>query len=318
MPLFDLPLDQLREHRTSARKPDDLATFWADTLADARREAMPAALAPVDTGLSLVQTWDVTFSGFAGDPIRGWLHRPAGVTRPLPVVVHYPAYGGGRGPAHRVPLWPLAGYACLVMDLRGQGSGYLSGDTPDPSGSGPAHPGFLTRGIEDPATYYYRRVFTDAVRALDTVRSIEGCDPARVAVTGASQGGGIAVAAASLVPDVAAVLSDVPFLSDVRRGAELAAGAPYRELATYLAVHPDRVEHALATLAYFDISVLGALARAPALFSVGLMDETCPPSTVFAAYNAYGGPKQIRVYAFNDHEGGHAAHEAEQLDFLTL
>jgi cephalosporin-C deacetylase len=46
------------------------------------------------------------------------------------------------------------------------------------------------------------------------------------------------------------------------------------------------------------------------------MDPVCPPSTVCAAYNAYSGPKEIRVYPFNEHEGGQAFHEAEQLRWL--
>ena len=60
----------------------------------------------------------------------------------------------------------------------------------------------------------------------------------------------------------------------------------------------------MRTLSYFDGAVLARSAKAPALFSVGLMDDICPPSTVYAAFNAYGGPKEIREYPFNDHEGG--------------
>jgi cephalosporin-C deacetylase len=258
----------------------------------------------------------VTCSGFGGDPVRAWLHRPVGQTEPLPVVVRYQGYGGGRGLPHSVGLWPVAGDACLEVDTRGQGSGYLPGDTPDPSGSGPAHPGYVTRGILDPQQYYYRRVFTDAVLAVDAALTMPGLDPTRVAVAGGSQGGGIAVAVASLRTDLCAVLSDVPFLADFRRASEIATVAPYSELTRYLSVHPDHVEQAFATLAYFDAAVPGARASAPALFSVALMDQTCPPSTVYAAFHAYGGPKQLRVWPFNDHEGGHAFQEAEQLAFL--
>ena len=46
------------------------------------------------------------------------------------------------------------------------------------------------------------------------------------------------------------------------------------------------------------------------------MDETCPPSTVYAAFNAYGGPKEICVYHYNDHEGGGAFHQVRQLAWL--
>ena len=317
MPLFDLPHAELVQHRSSTPAPHDLREFWTTTLDEARAAAAAPDVEPVDTGLRLVHTSDVTFSGFGGDPVRAWFHRPVGGSNPVPVVVHYQGYGGGRGLAHQVPLWPLAGYACLYVDTRGQGSGYSPGDTPDPAGSAPAHPGYVTRGILDPKTYYYRRVFTDAVLAVDAVRQLPDVDPERIAVAGASQGGGIALAVSALRDDLAAVLSDVPFLSDFRRACEIAPKPPYTELAKYLSIHRDHVESVFATLAYFDVSVLGTLARNPALFSVALMDEICPPSTVYSAYNAYAGPKQIAVYPFNDHEGGEAFQQSGQLRFLA-
>jgi cephalosporin-C deacetylase len=58
-------------------------------------------------------------------------------------------------------------------------------------------------------------------------------------------------------------------------------------------------------------------AHAEALFSVGLMDMTCPPSTVFAAFNHYAGLKQIRIWPYNDHEGGEAFQTIEKIKFLT-
>jgi cephalosporin-C deacetylase len=235
----------------------------------------------------------------------------------VPVVVHYQGYGGGRGLSHQVPIWALAGYGCLEVDNRGQGSGYSPGDTPDPVGSGPAHPGYLTRGILDPRTYYYRRVFTDAVLAVDAAKTMPGADPARVAVAGASQGGAMALAVGGLRDDLAAVMSDVPFLSDFRRAAEITMTRPYVELSRYLSIHRDQVDQVFATLAYFDVSVLAAAAQSPALFSVGLLDEVCPPSTVYAAYNAYAGPKEITVYPFNDHEGGDSFQQPVQLRFLA-
>ncbi len=59
----------------------------------------------------------------------------------------------------------------------------------------------------------------------------------------------------------------------------------------------------------------------PALFSVALMDEVCPPSTVFAAYHHYGaGPhvaKMINVYPHNGHEGGGPYQLDAQLDWFA-
>ena len=46
------------------------------------------------------------------------------------------------------------------------------------------------------------------------------------------------------------------------------------------------------------------------------MDEICPPSTVYAAYNHYAGSKDIRIWPFNNHEGGETYQAMEQMAFL--
>jgi cephalosporin-C deacetylase len=318
MPQFDLPLEELRRYRPDVAVPDDLDQFWKATLAAAREHELGARFTPVDTGLVVVETYDVTFAGYGGSPVKGWLHLPAHRTGPVPAVVEYVSYGGGRGLAHERLVWAAAGYAYLIMDTRGQGSEWSVGDTPDAEGAGPAHPGYFTRGIADPETYYYRRVFTDGVRAVEAVRAHPAVDPGRVVVAGRSQGGATAIAVSGLVDDLLGVLPDVPFLCDVRRGVAIADTLPYLELAGYLKVHRDHVERAFRTLSYFDGTVLGRRAAAPALFSVALMDRLCPPSTVFAAYHHYAAPdKDIVVYPYNDHEGGEGFQEAAQLRWLA-
>ncbi|MER5183488.1 acetylxylan esterase [Streptomyces sp. NPDC002896] len=317
MALFDLPLDELRSYRTASVEPDDFDAFWAKTLEEARVHDLDARFEPVETGLKNVEVFDVTFAGFGGHPVKGWLTLPAGTTEPLPAVVEFIGYGGGRGLPHTHLLWASAGFAHFVMDTRGQGSGWSGGDTPDPAGSGPAHPGFMTRGIEAPESYYYRRVFTDAVRAVEAARSHPLIDASRTAAVGASQGGGITLAVGGLVPDLAAIAPDVPFLCDFPRATTITDRDPYREVGRYLKVHRGRTEQVMRTLAYFDGVHFAARGRSPALFSVALEDQTCPPSTVFGAFNAWAhSDKEIAVYDFNDHEGGGPFQQAEQLRWL--
>ena len=318
MAYYDLPIAELREYTPDLAIPSSLDGFWASTLAEARKRPLDAKLTRIDTGLTVVETFDVEFAGFGGSSVRGWLHLPVSREARVPAVVEFLGYGGGRGLPHERILFAAAGYGHLIMDTRGQGSGWSAGDTADPDRRGaPAHPGFMTDGILDPQDYYYRRVFTDAVRAVELARDHQAIDPGRVAVTGASQGGGISLAVSGLVDGLAAVAPDVPFLCDFRRAIGLVDTLPYHEIARYLKVHRDHVDRALDTLAYFDGAILGRRATAPALFSVALMDETCPPSTVYAAFNHYGGPKRILEYPFNDHEGGEAFHDAAKLRWLA-
>jgi cephalosporin-C deacetylase len=317
MSLPDLPLDELREYRPALSRPADADEFWAGTLAEARQYPVAATFERTDTGLRLVDTFDVCFAGYGGQPIRGWLHLPAGEAGPLPCVVQYVGYGGGRGLAHENVFWAVAGYAHFIMDTRGQGAAGPVGDTADPAPAGPSHPGFMTRGILDPATYYYRRLYVDAVRAVDAARGHERVDGARVVVAGGSQGGGLSLAVAGLRDDLSAVMADVPFLSHFRRAVSVAERGPYLEIARYLKADRRRTEEVLRTLDYFDVAALVRAATAPALFSVALQDDVCPPSTVYAAYHAYGGPRQIVEYPFNDHEGGEGFQRQAQLAWLA-
>lgn len=313
----DMPLAEIRSYRPELAVPADLDRFWSDTLAEARAHHLGATFRPVDSGLTVLDTYDVTYAGFGGSPVRAWLHVPAGSRGPLPTVVEYVGYGGGRGLAHERILWAAAGYAHFVMDTRGQGSSWAVGDTPDPDATGaPSHPGFMTQGILDPRTYYYRRIYTDAVRGIEAARAHPAVDPTRVAVTGGSQGGGISLAVAGLVDDLSAVAPDVPFLCDFPRATTLVDTDPYAEIARYLKAHRDHVEQVYETLSYFDAAILGRRATAPALFSVGLMDQVCPPSTVYAAFNHYAGPAEIREYPFNDHEGGEGFHDLVKMRWL--
>ncbi|EZP26178.1 acetylxylan esterase [Microbacterium oleivorans] len=319
MPRFDLALPDLRDYRPEVRVPADFDDFWSSTIAGAREAGGSPIVTPVETPLRGIDAFDVTFPGFAGDPVKGWLLLPADRDGALPAVVEFNGYGGGRGlPVERLG-WAASGYAHFFMDTRGQGSAWgAGGATPDPHGSGPAHPGFMTRGIDDPETYYYRRVFTDAVRAIDAVRSLPEVDAARVAVCGGSQGGGIAIAAAALSDGLVAAMPDVPFLCHFERAVGMTGRDPYDEVVRYLAVHRGTEERVFETLSYFDGVSFAARAQAASLFSVALLDPICPPSTVFAAFNAWAGAdKEIEVFPFNEHEGGQAHQWMRQAEFLA-
>ena len=97
----------------------------------------------------------------------------------------------------------------------------------------------------------------------------------------------------------------------------MADRGPYAEVARYCAEHRQAVDQVFATLEYFDGVNFAARCHAPAVFSVGLLDRVCPPSTVYAAYNHYAGPKQMVDWDFNDHEGGGADQILRQLTFLA-
>lgn len=348
MPLFDLPLEQLSDYRPDTACPADLEAFWQSTLAESRGFPLNPVFTPFDARLPGVRVWDLEYSGFNGQRIKGWFLLPAQAladTLPgrnahgqIPCVVEYIGYGGGRGLPNNWLFWPAAGCALLVMDTRGQGSVWQTGDTPDveAAGSNPQAPGFMSRGVLDKHTYYYRRVYVDAYRAVEAALTRPEIDTGRIFLTGGSQGGGITLAATSLIgrfppanPDgkplaLAGSLPDVPFLCHFRRATEITGSYPYAELVQFIKNQRQHLERMFDTLAYFDCANLVSWAACPTLFSVALMDDICPPSTVYAAYNRYGANRQpapardIKVWPYNGHEGGQQFQTDAKLRFVQV
>lgn len=322
MPFFDLALNDLRSYAPDVAEPGNFDQFWDATLTE--QPELSVQQVRLDSPLTLVDTYDLTFTGFGGAPIKAWLIAPAGASGPLPTVVRFHGYSGGRGmPVDTV--FAQAGYAYFILDTRGQSwwSRSLFDLTPDPDAAAGdnGRPGFMTRGLNAPADYFYRRLFTDCVRFASVAAAHELTDPDRVFLVGGSQGGAMTLATAALADrvgvQVAGAMVDVPFLCHFERAVGLASEGPYPEIEEWLRVHPHRAERAFATLAYFDGVAFARRITCPTLWSVGIMDTICPPSTVFAAYNACGGDKAIIEWPYSGHEGGDEVQLWRQLEWLA-
>ena len=296
----------------------DFKSFWEHTLRDFLPAEPEFSLTPLVTPMTLVRVFDVSAKGYNGDLIRGWFLEPQDGSQETPCVVFYDGYGGGRGLPHEWLFWVNVGYRVLVMDTRGQGGGFRLSDTPDgPYPNGPQSPGFMTRGILNKNDYYYRRVYTDAVSFVALAQQLPGVSQNHIIVAGGSQGGGIALAAASLSPHVFAVLADVPFLCHFKRATEMVDTYPYQEIAQFCRIHRDKIDVVFETLSYFDNLNLVQWATAPALFSIGMHDPICPADTIFAARNNYAGPTTTSIYEYNTHEGGSVAHQLVQAEWIA-
>jgi cephalosporin-C deacetylase len=63
-----------------------------------------------------------------------------------------------------------------------------------------------------------------------------------------------------------------------------------------------REREVFTKLGYLDVQHLAPRIRARVLMAVGLMDQICPPSTQFAAYNRIRAKKEMVLYPDFAHE----------------
>lgn len=314
MPFSDLPLDELETYRYESPPPADLDRFWASRLAVADDAATRPVLRTFHRAYG-DRVYDLTFTGAEGHPIRGWFLRAPVDRAPCLIVFH--GYGGGRGQPLATLGYTALGLNVLVMDNRAQGASWTTGATPDPApGTGPELPGVMTRGLAAPETHFYSRLYVDAARAVSVAAELPGVDPERIATFGRSQGGALAIAAAALRGSaVRFALADVPFMCALRRSIEIAGSGPYLELQRYFAQHVDVVERSLDILSHFDVVHLAEWLEQPVVVAAGLMDDTCPPSGMFALRNAQKDLVQLDAYRFATHDLVEA-HELRRLEVL--
>jgi cephalosporin-C deacetylase len=297
MARVDVPREELVRYCPAVWDAPELRSFWETTTAEALQALPDLDLAPHDLPARSAAVFAVRFPGFGGGTVTGWYLKPHG-DGPFPGVVFY--HGYTRRAARPLDLLHLAaeGFACLSLDVRGQGGEATDGAVYE----GGRVPGWMTAGIASPATYYYRNVYMDCVRALERFCEREEIDAGRIAVTGISQGGGLSLAAAALSRRPALVMAEVPFLCDFRRALDVATAGPYLELARYLRERPEEEERVWETLRYFDVLNLAPWVTARTVITCGLWDEVCPPSTVYGVFNTLRSEKEIMVYPYMGHE----------------
>ena len=175
--------------------------------------------------------------------------------------------------------------------------------------------GWMTRGIRDPQTYYYRYVYADAVRALELLANRDEVDASRLAITGGSQGGAITLAVAALSERPKLAMPDIPFLCDFKRSIAITPAGPYPEIPQFFRAFTGMQETAMRTLSYVDNMNLAPWIGCRTVVSNCLWDDICPPSSIFAAYNHIGADKQMEVYPFHKHE---VPFEHRELQFRLL
>ncbi|MFH0964110.1 MAG: acetylxylan esterase [Planctomycetota bacterium] len=276
-------------------RPGDFLDFWKSTIEEAGACLRDVRVVPSDYAPAgmLEGRWDVSWTGWAGIRVGGWLWKPMTCKGRLPAVVYFPGYGG--------QVWDRSdfarrGFVAFAASPRG---GTLS----DPEYRENV-PSMLTHGITAPAEYAFRGAYVDAVQAMSFVRGLAEVDCERVYAMGASCGAALAIAAAALGRGVRAVSAECPFMTDFPYVADHVQAGPYGEVVRFVKDHQEMREAALSTLAYFDTVSLAPEVNVPTILSYGEADVVCPPATIRRLFDALRCVKAIVAYPGRTHDRG--------------
>jgi cephalosporin-C deacetylase len=287
--------------KPSMPAPEDFDAFWSGQKKMLAAVPMNPRLTPVPTrGATNIECFDVQLDCTGEAPVSGYYARPRSSrpkSRPAILLVHGAGVGGST-------LAGAVGWArdgLLAMDINAHGL---------PNGK-PAEfykeldqgrlKGYPHAGRESRETCYFLGMFLRAIRAIDFLTAQPEWDGKTVIVYGSSQGGFQAFAAAGLDDRVSFIAAGVPAGCDhTGMRANRVSGWP-KLVPVGADGAPD--EKVLQAVRYFDNVNFAARTKAKGAFvTVGFIDATCPPTTVYAAYNNLPIPKQI----YNDLPTGHA------------
>jgi cephalosporin-C deacetylase len=308
MPLtFDLPIEQLKTYRGKNPCPLDFDSFWDKSLAEMRNLDGHVELSKAEFQAPDAECFHLYFTGVGEARVHAKLLRPVKAPSPHPAVLLFHGYTGDSGDWVDKLGYVSAGFTVAALDCRGQAG--LSEDRSSVTGN-TLH-GHIIRGLDDalkgsPEKLLFRQVFLDTAQLAKIIMEMPDVDANRVGATGGSQGGALTVACSALEPRIKRAAPVYPFLSDYKRVWEMdQAKDAYAELQEYFR-HSDPThefeDSVFEKLGYIDIQFLALRIQANVMWTTGLMDTICPPSTQFAVYNKIVSSKTMTIYPDYGHE----------------
>ncbi len=302
MPQLDLPLKELKKYRGISPKPNDIDKYWEDALKLLDTFPWDVHLKKSAFEAPYADCYDLTFTGVEGTRIYAKYVKPSADTKMNPAIIKFHGYHGNSGDWSESLQFAAAGFSYSAMDCRGQGG--KSQDKLELYGH--TFSGQIIRGLEDGKDKLaFRNIYLDTVQLTRIIMAMPEVDENNIAVTGWSQGGGLTLACASLEPRIKYVAPVYPFLSDYKRVWEMdLALDAYADIRDYFRRYDPlhkREDYVFNTLGYIDIKNLTHRIKGKVLMAITLMDNICPPSTQFAAYNNIKSEKDNLIY----HDYGH-------------
>ena len=303
MPIVDMSVEKLFQYQGSSPCPKDIDEYWDAALAEMNALDPNVEFVKKEYKSNAADMYDMYYTGTKNARIHARVAVPKNITGKVPAVLLFHGLSGSAGEWCGLLQYVSQGYVAAFMDARGQGG--LSQDVGGVSGTTYTTP--FTRGLDgDKHDLLMRDVYLDTALLAKIIMGLDYVDETRVGVTGGSQGGGLSVACACLVPEIKKCAPHYPYLSDYKRVYDMDLNKGAYEGLRYYFRHFDptheREAEIYEKLGYIDIQNLAKRMKAELLMFTGLVDTTCPPSTQFAMYNKVTSKKNVVFFPEYGHE----------------
>ena len=290
--------------KPSMAAPADFDAFWAAKKKALAAVPMNARLTPVKSPRENVTMFDLQADAI-GAPVSGYFGRPNGAKpKSLPAILTVHGAGVRSSGLSGAASWASEGALALDINAHGLPNGREAGFY-DALAKGDFKD-YRVRGRDSRETIYFLGMYLRLVRAIDFLTAQPEWDGRTVVVSGASQGGAQAIAAAGLDARVSFFVAGVPAGCDHTGFAARRVNGWPKFIGTNEQPAPNVVE----AVRYYDGVNFAARAKVPGFFTVGFIDTTCPPSSVYAAYNAVKTSKDIHFDVDAGHTNTPAANRA--------
>ncbi|GAB3956930.1 acetylxylan esterase [Spirosoma harenae] len=276
--------------KPTVENPADFKTFWDNAKADLAKIPIDARMTLLpERCTELTNVYHVNLQNINSSRFYGILCVPKKEGK-YPAILRVP--GAGVRPYAGMIAEAEKGFITLEVGIHGVPVIMDPGVYADLA-RGPLN-GYQSANLDDRDRYYYKRVYLGCVRSVDFLTSLPQYDGQNIAVTGGSQGGALSIVTAGLDSRIKWLGAYYPALADVTGYLHGRAGGwPHLFTGKELAFNnkPDRIK----TTGYYDVVNFARLVNVPGRYAWGFNDETCPPTSMYAAYNVIPGPKILDI-----------------------
>lgn len=272
--------------KTVAELPSDFTEFWENAKSElAKIPVNPVMVLVPEACTENVNIYYVNFANFKGR-IYGVLSIPKKEGK-YPAVLNVP--GAGVRPYLPNPGLAEKGIISLSIGIHGIPVNL------SPNVYSELYAGALLNynriNLDDRDNYYYKRVYLGCVRSVDFIFTLPQFNGKDIAVSGGSQGGALSLVTASLDSRIKYLGCFYPALCDLTGYLHGRAGGWPALFQDSFTNKPEKIK----TAEYYDVVNFARSVKVPGFYSWGYNDNTCPPTSTFAAYNEITAPKELLI-----------------------